>query len=53
MLTRFCVPFLVACLISLPLLGGDWPQFRGPSRDNISTETGLLRSWPAGGPKVL
>ena len=21
--------------------GGDWPQFRGPNRDNISTETGL------------
>ena len=41
------------CLAALPALGGDWPQFRGPSRDNISTETGLLRSWPAGGPKVL
>jgi outer membrane protein assembly factor BamB len=40
-------------LIALPVLGGDWPQFRGPNRDNISTETGLLRSWPAGGPKVL
>ena len=31
----------------------DWPQFRGPDRDNISSETGLLRQWPAGGPKVL
>ena len=31
----------------------DWPQFRGPDRDNISKETGLLRRWPAGGPKVL
>lgn len=31
----------------------DWPQFRGPSRDNISTETGLYRTWPAGGPRVL
>jgi len=38
----------------LPVAGAaDWPQFRGPNRDNISTETGLLRSWPAGGPKVL
>ena len=45
--------FLICCLLTLPLLGGDWPQFRGPNRDNISTETGLLRSWPAGGPKVL
>jgi len=32
---------------------GDWPQFRGPNRDAVSNETGLLRSWPADGPKVL
>ena len=31
----------------------DWPQFRGPQRDNTSKETGLARKWPAGGPKVL
>jgi outer membrane protein assembly factor BamB len=31
----------------------DWPQFRGAGRDNISTETGLLRSWPAEGPREL
>jgi outer membrane protein assembly factor BamB len=31
----------------------DWPQFRGPVRDGMSRETGLLRKWPAGGPKVL
>jgi outer membrane protein assembly factor BamB len=31
----------------------DWPQFRGANRDNISMETGLLRAWPDGGPKVL
>jgi outer membrane protein assembly factor BamB len=30
--------------------GGNWPQWRGPLRDGISTETGLLTSWPAGGP---
>ena len=31
----------------------NWPQFRGPNRDAVSRETGLLRSWPEGGPKVL
>ncbi len=31
----------------------DWPQWRGPNRDGISNETGLLKSWPSGGPKVL
>ena len=31
----------------------DWPQWRGPNRDGISKETGLLKSWPKEGPKVL
>ena len=31
----------------------DWPQFRGINRDGISAETGLLKSWPEGGPKRL
>ncbi len=33
--------------------GGNWPQWRGPLRDGISTETGLLTTWPAGGPPKL
>jgi outer membrane protein assembly factor BamB len=36
-----------------PARGSDWPQFRGPDRNGISTETGLLRKWPAAGPKLL
>jgi outer membrane protein assembly factor BamB len=31
----------------------DWPQWRGPHRDGISTEQGLLKEWPQGGPKQL
>lgn len=31
----------------------DWPQWRGPNSDGISTETGLLKEWPAGGPTVI
>jgi len=31
----------------------DWPEYHGPRRDNKSTETGLLKSWPEGGPKLL
>lgn len=30
----------------------DWPQWRGPERDAISRETGLLPEWPAGGPPL-
>lgn len=32
---------------------GAWPNFRGPNRDGISTDTGLLESWPEGGPEKL
>ena len=31
---------------------GHWPQWRGPNRDNISSETGLLKKWPEGGPPL-
>lgn len=30
----------------------DWPQWRGPDRDGISKETGLLKQWPAEGPPL-
>ena len=30
----------------------DWPQWRGVNRDGISTEKGLLKTWPQGGPKL-
>src|SRR3954469_13569437 len=29
-----------------------WPQWRGPNRDGISPETGLLKEWPADGPPL-
>ena len=31
----------------------DWPQWRGPDRTHVSKETGLLKSWPEGGPKRI
>lgn len=47
-------------LLALPLLlpltirtvADDWPQWRGPKRDGVSMEQGLLQVWPAGGPKL-
>lgn len=44
---------LISVLAVMVAFGADWPQFRGPVRDGISRETGLLHKWPAGGPKVL
>jgi outer membrane protein assembly factor BamB len=35
------------------LLAANWPQWRGPQRDGISKETGLLREWPSEGPKLV
>lgn len=32
---------------------GHWPQWRGPARDNKSTDTGLLKTWREGGPPLL
>ena len=33
--------------------GADWPQWRGPDRNGLSRETGLLSEWPAGGPPLV
>jgi outer membrane protein assembly factor BamB len=30
-----------------------WPNFRGPERTDISPDTGLLKSWPAEGPRLV
>ena len=53
-LRPFLIILIVLVLAAPASLGADdWPQFRGPHRDGISAETGLLRQWPEGGPKVL
>jgi outer membrane protein assembly factor BamB len=42
--------------LALPARADDkdagWSQWRGPKRDGLSPDTGLLREWPAGGPKL-
>lgn len=43
----------IAILAARPAAAEDWPQWRGPQQDGISKETGLLKQWPAEGPKVL
>ena len=34
-------------------VAADWPQWRGPARDGISAESGLLEEWSPGGPPLL
>lgn len=43
---------LLALVIASPLTAADWPQWRGPNRDGISKEAGLLKEWPKDGPKL-
>jgi len=38
---------------ALALHAADWPQFRGPQRDGVSRETGLLKEWSKDGPPLL
>jgi outer membrane protein assembly factor BamB len=38
---------------ALVITAADWPQWRGPNRDGVSKEIGLLLKWPEGGPKLL
>jgi len=45
---------MMLCLTAMSIASGaDWPQWRGPNRDGISAETGLLKEWPKNGPKLL
>ena len=37
---------LLSLAIILPADAAAFPGFRGPKRDNISAETGLLKQWP-------
>lgn len=46
---------LIGCILLLlcsPVHGQEIAQFRGPSRDGIYPETGLLKKWPEAGPKL-
>jgi outer membrane protein assembly factor BamB len=50
LLAALAIPVL---LYSANLPSTDWPQYRGINRDGISLETGLLKTWPETGPKVV
>lgn len=40
-------------ILSLSASAADWPQWRGPERNGLSQETGLLAEWPKEGPKLV
>ena len=49
---------LAACSVLALIAAGtvakadDWTQWRGPKRDGVSLEKGLLKAWPKEGPKL-
>jgi outer membrane protein assembly factor BamB len=45
------VALTLLAVLATSLGQSDWPQWLGSDRDNKSKETGLLQSWPEGGPK--
>ena len=37
---------IVLFLLAQPLRGDDWPQWRGPNRDGVWNESGVLEKFP-------
>ena len=51
---RNTIKLIAVLLIAVNTLeGADWPTIAGPTRDQQSTEKGLMKTWPANGPKTL
>src|SRR5262245_2638258 len=61
MLKRSCLVsvIIIGLCVSLPAQGprrvrlGDWPELRGPNRDGISQEKGLINTWKLNGENFL
>ncbi|MHC4694536.1 MAG: hypothetical protein ACYS67_17485 [Planctomycetota bacterium] len=50
---RICFVIVILGVVLNSAPAGNWPQFHGPRRDNRSDETGLLKKWPDGGPRLI
>ena len=51
-LSFFCLLSCLAGTGALSVAAADWPQWRGPQRNGLSPESGLLQAWPAEGPRL-
>jgi outer membrane protein assembly factor BamB len=52
-MSRVSAFLLCFLIVSAAPRAADWPQWRGPNRDGISSETGLLAAWPPAGPRLV
>jgi outer membrane protein assembly factor BamB len=44
---------LILAIATASVSAADWPRFHGPNNDNISPDSGLLKTWPEGGPSRI
>jgi outer membrane protein assembly factor BamB len=51
--TGWVLSIAVAAALASICWAHDWPQWRGPGRDAISPDTGLLAKWPDAGPPLV
>jgi outer membrane protein assembly factor BamB len=51
--SAFFLAVLLLGALALSATAADWLQWRGVDRAGICTETGLLKTWPEGGPKLI
>jgi outer membrane protein assembly factor BamB len=45
--------FMTPLMICAQASNAEWPQWRGPSRNGLSSDTGLLKQWPSSGPRQI
>ncbi len=50
---RFELILIISTLLASVVIAEDWTRWRGPRQDGISQERGLLKQWPAEGPKTF
>jgi outer membrane protein assembly factor BamB len=49
-LSHIALTLALVALLCYHVLADDWPHWRGPTRNGISSETGWRDTWPAEGP---
>jgi len=50
---KILMPLVLFLISTANICAQDWPQYFGPNRDGLSTQKGILRSWPEQGPEIL
>jgi outer membrane protein assembly factor BamB len=51
--SKLLIGIAVLFIAAVFAVGKDWPQWHGPDRTNIASETGLLKAWPETGPRAV